>query len=88
MIFWLGGKIYIVKTEKWIFPKSQYINSVLCSWILLPLFLISDWVKASTMVGGKENFCKIQTSKTAISLFFGEFFYNLFFFTIYSVLFI
>ena len=29
------------------------------------------------MVGGKENFSKIQTSKTAISLF-GDFFYIIF----------
>ena len=29
------------------------------------------------MVGGKENFSKIQTSKTAISLFIDEFFNSL-----------
>ena len=40
--------------------------------------LIYDWVKVPTMVGGKENFSKTQTSKTAISLFFDEFFNNLF----------
>ena len=32
----------------------------------------------TTMVSGKEHFCKIQTSKTEISLFFGQFFNNLF----------
>ena len=34
-------------------------------------------VKAPTM-GAKKFFCKIQTSKTALSLFFGEYFNNLF----------
>ena len=35
-------------------------------------------VKVPTIVGGKETFCKIQTSKTALSLYFGEFFNKLF----------
>ena len=35
-------------------------------------------VKAPTMVGGKEIFCKIQATRTALWLLFSEYFNNLY----------
>ena len=64
----------LLKTEKisffqyffHLFTHKKVPCRVSCSRILLPPLLIEDWVKAPTMVGGKENCFRTQTSKTAI----------------------